>query len=39
MLKPQGHTVSEAASGEEALQKLGGQAFDVVVSDLGAVKK
>src|SRR5437867_6905090 len=35
MLKPSGHVVSMAASGEEALEKLAEQAFDVVVSDVG----
>jgi PAS domain S-box-containing protein len=35
MLKPSGHLVSVAASGEEALQKLAEQTFDVVVSDMG----
>jgi CheY-like chemotaxis protein len=35
MLKPSGHVVSVAASGEEALQELGEQTFDVVVSDMG----
>src|SRR5258708_28895654 len=35
MLKPSGHLVSVAASGEEALQKLAEQPFDVVVSDMG----
>ena len=35
MLKPSGHTVTVAASGEEALEKLAEQTFDVVVSDLG----
>jgi two-component system NtrC family sensor kinase len=35
MLKPSGHFVSVAASGEEALEKLGAQTFDVVVSDMG----
>jgi CheY-like chemotaxis protein len=34
MLKPSGHVVSVAASGEEALDKLGGQPLDVVVSDM-----
>jgi two-component system NtrC family sensor kinase len=35
MLKPAGHLVSVAASGEEALEKLTQQTFDVVVSDVG----
>jgi CheY-like chemotaxis protein len=35
MLKPAGHVVSEAASGEEALDRLAEQPFDVVVSDMG----
>ena len=35
MLKPSGHLVSVAASGEEALEKLAEQTFDVVVSDMG----
>ena len=35
MLKPSGHVVSVAASGEEALEKLAEQVFDVVVSDMG----
>ena len=35
MLKPSGHTVGVAGSGEEALQMLALQAFDVVVSDIG----
>ena len=35
MLRPSGHEVSAAASGEEALEKLAQQDFDVVVSDLG----
>ena len=35
MLKPSGHLVSVAASGEEALTKLAEQPFDVVVSDMG----
>ncbi len=35
MLKPSGHLVSVASSGEEALEKLAKQPFDVVVSDMG----
>jgi signal transduction histidine kinase len=35
MLKPSGHLVSVAGSGEEALEKLTVQTFDVVVSDVG----
>jgi diguanylate cyclase (GGDEF)-like protein/PAS domain S-box-containing protein len=35
MLRPAGHLVSLAGSGEEALQKLTEQTFDVVVSDMG----
>jgi PAS domain S-box-containing protein len=35
MLKPSGHLVSVAGSGEEALEKLAEQTFDVVVSDMG----
>jgi diguanylate cyclase (GGDEF)-like protein/PAS domain S-box-containing protein len=35
MLKPSGHLVSVAGSGEEALQMLAEQTFDVVVSDMG----
>jgi two-component system NtrC family sensor kinase len=35
MLRPSGHVVSVAASGEEALEKLTEQMFDVVVSDMG----
>jgi CheY-like chemotaxis protein len=35
MLRPSGHLVSVAASGEEALEKLAEQTFDVVVSDMG----
>src|SRR5687767_11742452 len=35
MLKPSGHVVSEAGSGEEALDKLAEQTFDVVVSEVG----
>jgi two-component system cell cycle sensor histidine kinase/response regulator CckA len=35
MLKPSGHVVSVAASGEEALDQLAEQTFDVVLSDMG----
>ena len=35
MLRPSGHLVSVAGSGEEALEKLAEQTFDVVVSDMG----
>jgi CheY-like chemotaxis protein len=35
MLKPSGHVVSVASSGEEALEKLAEQTFDVIVSDMG----
>jgi CheY-like chemotaxis protein len=35
MLKPSGHMVSVAASGEEALARLTEQTFDVVLSDMG----
>jgi CheY-like chemotaxis protein len=35
MLRPSGHFVSMAGSGEEALEKLAEQAFDVVISDMG----
>jgi signal transduction histidine kinase len=35
MLKPSGHLVVVAASGEEALERLAEQTFDVVVSDMG----
>jgi PAS domain S-box-containing protein len=35
MLKPSGHLVRVAASGEEALEKLAEQTYDVVVSDMG----
>jgi ActR/RegA family two-component response regulator len=35
MLKPSGHVVSVAGSGEEALEKLAEQTYDVVVSDMG----
>jgi CheY-like chemotaxis protein len=35
MLRPGGHTVVTAASGEEALEKLSAEPFDVVLSDMG----
>ena len=35
MLRPAGHHVTVAASGEEALERLAAEAFDIVVSDLG----
>jgi PAS domain S-box-containing protein len=35
MLRPAGHLVKMAASGEEALQLLAAETFDVVVSDMG----
>jgi CheY-like chemotaxis protein len=35
MLKPSGHVVVVAGSGEEAMQTLEEQAFDVVLSDMG----
>jgi CheY-like chemotaxis protein len=35
MLRPSGHVVSVAASGEEALERLAEQTFDVVISDMG----
>jgi PAS domain S-box-containing protein len=35
MLRPSGHLVSVAASGEEALEQLATRTFDVVVSDMG----
>jgi PAS domain S-box-containing protein len=35
MLRPSGHLVSIAGSGEEALEKLAEQTYDVVVSDMG----
>jgi CheY-like chemotaxis protein len=35
ILKPSGHVVTVAGSGEEALQKMAEQTFDVVVSDMG----
>jgi PAS domain S-box-containing protein len=35
MLRPAGHMVSVAGSGEEALQQLAAHTFDVVVSDMG----
>lgn len=35
MLAPDGHTVVVAASGEEALQRLAEQPFDLLISDVG----
>jgi CheY-like chemotaxis protein len=35
MLRPAGHIVSAAGSGEEALAKLATEIFDVVISDMG----
>jgi PAS domain S-box-containing protein len=35
ILKPSGHVVTVAGSGEEALQRMAEQTFDVVVSDMG----
>jgi len=35
MLKPLGHTVGVAGSGEEAIDMLAEQTFDVVISDMG----
>ena len=35
MLKSEGHVVEVAASGEEALQRLQDQTFDLVISDVG----
>ena len=35
MLKPSGHLVTVAASGEEALERLAEQTYDVVISDMG----
>jgi PAS domain S-box-containing protein len=35
MLKPSGHLVTLAGSGEEAVDTLSKQAFDIVVSDMG----
>jgi PAS domain S-box-containing protein len=35
MLRPSGHLVTAAGSGEEALERLAEQSFDVVVSDMG----
>ena len=35
MLRPAGHIVSAACSGEEALEKLATDTFDVVISDMG----
>jgi PAS domain S-box-containing protein/diguanylate cyclase (GGDEF)-like protein len=35
MLRPDGHTVVTATTGEEALQRLAVERFDVVISDVG----
>jgi CheY-like chemotaxis protein len=35
MLRPAGHLVSAAASGEEALDRMATETFDVVISDMG----
>ena len=35
ILRPQGHTVVHATTGEEALECLSGQSFDVLISDVG----
>jgi PAS domain S-box-containing protein len=35
MLRPAGHLVSVAGSGEEALERMASETFDVVVSDMG----
>jgi PAS domain S-box-containing protein len=35
LLRPYGHLVTTAASGEEAIERLGKQAFDLVLSDVG----
>ncbi|HEY3081688.1 MAG TPA: GAF domain-containing protein [Chloroflexota bacterium] len=35
MLEQAGHRVATAASGEEAIERMSGQVFDVVVTDLG----
>jgi signal transduction histidine kinase/ActR/RegA family two-component response regulator len=35
ILRPQGHSVVTATSGEEALERLAGDAFDVMISDVG----
>jgi CheY-like chemotaxis protein len=35
MLKPSGHHVAKAVSGEEALELLARESFDVVISDMG----
>jgi len=35
ILRPQGHSVITATSGEEALECLAGESFDVMISDVG----
>src|SRR5207302_8483989 len=35
ILRPQGHSVVTATSGEEALECLAGEPFDVMISDVG----
>jgi two-component system response regulator FlrC len=35
ILRPQGHSVVTATSGEEALERLAGESFDIMISDVG----
>jgi CheY-like chemotaxis protein len=35
ILRPHGHSVVTATSGEEALERLAGEPFDVLISDVG----
>lgn len=35
MLRPAGHVVSVAGSGEEALERMRSETFDVLISDMG----
>jgi two-component system response regulator FlrC len=35
MLRPDGHTVVTAEAGEEALERLAAEPFDLVISDVG----